>query len=292
MRELGGTASGGATVNVTPGAVASLALAGGSGAIGVARPITIVAHDSYGNNISAYTGKVHMTSSDAAAVLPADVALVNGIATVNVTLMTVGTQTITATDVNDATISGTISSDALPVAARFVVEGFPSTTAGASQASPLPSAIPSASWRQDSLGLSTSQVPMSGRLASQLHIHDRGRRQSHFLGNSENGWCPNGLGTSRKRFAYGFASGHPGDGCRIRELIVFLFRIWRTARGTFLSRLVSQSPSRAAPPTLTAILSRTIEAGEVHQHRYEGHGADGITPSQRRTLECIRSTSL
>lgn len=134
VRELGGTASGGATVNVTPGDVASLALAGGSGAIGVARPITIVALDNFGNNISAYTGTVHVTSSDPAAVLPADVALVNGVATVNVTLMTVGTQTITATDVNDSSITGTISSDATPpVPARFVVEGFPASTAGVAQ---------------------------------------------------------------------------------------------------------------------------------------------------------------
>ena len=38
-----------------------------------------------------------------AAVLPADMALVNGVATVNVTFMTVGTQTITATDVANPT---------------------------------------------------------------------------------------------------------------------------------------------------------------------------------------------
>ena len=44
-------------------------------------------------------GTVHFTSSDPRAVLPADTALVNGAATVNVTFMTVGTQTITATDV-------------------------------------------------------------------------------------------------------------------------------------------------------------------------------------------------
>ena len=50
--------------------------------------------DSYGNVDTSYTGTVHFTSSDANAVLPADTALVNGAATVNVTFMTVGTQTL------------------------------------------------------------------------------------------------------------------------------------------------------------------------------------------------------
>lgn len=129
--EVGGTVNGGSTVNVAPAAISNLALAGGSGAIGVARPITIVAHDVYGNVVPSYSGIVHITSSDAAAILPPDVALVNGVATVNVTLLTVGTQTITATDVVDATLTGTVSSDATPpVAALFTVAGYPATTAG------------------------------------------------------------------------------------------------------------------------------------------------------------------
>ena len=45
--------------------------------------------------------------------------------------MTVGTQTITATDVADPTLTGTVSSDATPpVAALFAVAGYPATTAG------------------------------------------------------------------------------------------------------------------------------------------------------------------
>ena len=125
-REVGGTVNGGSFVNVTPAAARSLALAGGGGAIGVARPITIVARDAYGNTATGYTGTVHVTSSDPAAVLPADTALVNGVATVNVTLLTVGTQTITATDVADPTLTGTVSSDATPpVAALFAVAGYP-----------------------------------------------------------------------------------------------------------------------------------------------------------------------
>lgn len=133
-KEVGGTIGGGATVNVAAAAAQSLTLAGGGGAIGVVRPVLVVAKDAYGNVASGYNGTVHVTSSDPAAVLPADVALVNGVATVSVKLLTVGTQTITATDVANAAITGTVSSDATPpVAALFAVSGFPATVAGVAQ---------------------------------------------------------------------------------------------------------------------------------------------------------------
>lgn len=129
--ELGGTITGGTFVNVAPLAASSLALVGSGGSIGVARPITVVALDIYGNVAIGYGGTVHFTSSDASASLPADTALVNGAATVNATFMTVGIQTITATDVATSAIRGTMSSDATPpVAALFSVGGFPATTAG------------------------------------------------------------------------------------------------------------------------------------------------------------------
>ena len=129
--EVGGTIGGGVSINVTPQVATSLTLAGSAGAIGVARPITIVARDVYGNAATGYNGTVHLTSSDAAAVLPADTTLVNGTATVNVTFLTVGTQTVTATDVTDASIFGTVSSNATPpVPANFTVNGISSATAG------------------------------------------------------------------------------------------------------------------------------------------------------------------
>jgi uncharacterized membrane protein YgcG len=127
--EIGRNVTGGTYVSVSPAAASSFQLAGASGAIGVARPVTIVARDVYGNKVTGYTGSVHVTSSDAAAVLPTDLAMVNGSATANVTLLTVGTQTITATDVADPTLTGTMSSDATPpVAARFAVSGYSATT--------------------------------------------------------------------------------------------------------------------------------------------------------------------
>ncbi len=129
--EVGGTKAGGITINVSPSSATTLALAGGAGAIGVARPITILARDNYGNIATGYSGTVHLSSSDPAALLPADVTLVNGSATVNVTFRTVGIQTLTATDIVDASITGTIASNATPpVAALFNVTGLSSTTAG------------------------------------------------------------------------------------------------------------------------------------------------------------------
>jgi hypothetical protein len=54
-----------------------------------------------------YTGTVHLTSSDPAAVLPVDATLTNGSGAFSVTLNTAGTQTVTATDTVDTTINGT-----------------------------------------------------------------------------------------------------------------------------------------------------------------------------------------
>jgi hypothetical protein len=131
--EVGGTIGGGANVSVTPGAAQSFALAIGSGPIGFFRPLSVVARDVYGNVATGYSGTVHVTTSDPAAVLPPDTALVNGVATVNVKLMTVGTQTITATDVANPALTGTVSSDATPpVPTLFAVSGYPGTTAGVS----------------------------------------------------------------------------------------------------------------------------------------------------------------
>ena len=129
--EVGGTINGSTNVAVASGAATTFALAGSSGAIGIERSIAIVARDVYGNVASGYSGTVHIASSDAAAVLPADTALVNGVATVKVTFLTVGTQTVTATDVATPSLTGTMSSDATPpVAALFAVVGYPATTAG------------------------------------------------------------------------------------------------------------------------------------------------------------------
>ncbi len=68
---------------------------------------TVTALDASNATATGYTGTVHFTSSDGAAVLPANATLTNGVGTFSATLNTVGNQTITATDTVTAAITGT-----------------------------------------------------------------------------------------------------------------------------------------------------------------------------------------
>src|SRR5262249_52215103 len=60
--------------------------------------ITVTAFDAFGNVATGYGGKVHFTSTDTRAVLPADANLPNGKGVFTVTFNTAGDQTITVTD--------------------------------------------------------------------------------------------------------------------------------------------------------------------------------------------------
>ena len=73
---------------------------------GAAFSFTVKAEDQFNNIATTYTGTVHFTSSDAAATLPANSTLTNGVGTFSATLNTSGTQTITATDTVTSTIAG------------------------------------------------------------------------------------------------------------------------------------------------------------------------------------------
>ncbi len=73
---------------------------------GVGFNVTVNAQDVFNNNTSSYVGTVHFTSSDGAATLPGDTALVSGTGTFAATLNTAGTQTITATDSHNGSITG------------------------------------------------------------------------------------------------------------------------------------------------------------------------------------------
>ncbi|HYW47242.1 MAG TPA: hypothetical protein VE959_30525 [Bryobacteraceae bacterium] len=77
--------------------------------------VTVTVKDSSNNTVSGYTGTVHFTSSDTAATLPSNATLTNGAGTFPATLVTVGSQTITATDTVTGSIAGT--SAAIAVAA-------------------------------------------------------------------------------------------------------------------------------------------------------------------------------
>jgi len=74
---------------------------------GAAFAVTVTAQDAYGNTALGYTGTVHYTSSDALAVVPANMTLTNGSAKVTVKLKTKGNQTVSAADTANATIKGT-----------------------------------------------------------------------------------------------------------------------------------------------------------------------------------------
>jgi subtilase family serine protease len=80
--------------------------------------VSVTALDQFGNLVSAYAGTVHFTSTDPGATLPADTTLTLGMGTLSATLVTPGSQTITATD----TFSGaTGTSGGIAVAAPYLV---------------------------------------------------------------------------------------------------------------------------------------------------------------------------
>jgi hypothetical protein len=104
-----------ATITVTSGTATHFALSAPSNAQpGLHFPLTVTALDQYGNTATGYTGTAQATSSDPTA-FSGFVQVVRfqsgdkGQQTINVTLSTVGTQTVTATDTTTTTITGTAS---------------------------------------------------------------------------------------------------------------------------------------------------------------------------------------
>ena len=125
----GGGASGGGTPQLT--ATHFSITAQGNAVAGTAFNIMVTALDAANNTVSTYSGTVHFTSSDAQAVLPAASVLTGGIGTFSVTLMTPGTQTVTATDT--ASITGISNSITVTVpATHFAVTGPSNATTGIS----------------------------------------------------------------------------------------------------------------------------------------------------------------
>jgi hypothetical protein len=68
-----------------------------SATAGGAISVTVIALDGSGNPVTNFTGVVHFSSNDHAALLPADSLLNNGAGVYSVTLVTPGTQTVTVT---------------------------------------------------------------------------------------------------------------------------------------------------------------------------------------------------
>ncbi|MCU1391812.1 MAG: hypothetical protein JWM34_240 [Ilumatobacteraceae bacterium] len=99
-----------------------------SSAAGAAVTITVTAKDTNGIPTANYTGSVHFTSTDSAAVLPANLVLVNGVGTTTATLKTAGIQTITATDTVTPSKTGVTGSiNVTPASATHLTVSAPPT---------------------------------------------------------------------------------------------------------------------------------------------------------------------
>ncbi len=91
-----GTSAG---TTVAPGAATKYVLSAPSSAThGVQTSFLIMAQDAYGNTATGYTGTVNFTSSDTSAVFSPASTTLSGNTSINVTFVTIGPQTITATD--------------------------------------------------------------------------------------------------------------------------------------------------------------------------------------------------
>jgi len=99
-------------INMVSNAATHLSFSGnpGSSLTRQAFGFTVIAMDAANNTSTGYGGTVHFTSSDAQAKLPANTTLAAGSSNnLSATLETVGTQTLIATDISSAAISGSSS---------------------------------------------------------------------------------------------------------------------------------------------------------------------------------------
>lgn len=95
-------------ITVTPGNLAQITVSAPSAVTtNLAFMVTVNAADTYGNPVPSYAGTVKFTSSDTQATLPANSGLTNGTMAFSVTLVTLGSETVTATDTVTASLKGT-----------------------------------------------------------------------------------------------------------------------------------------------------------------------------------------
>jgi hypothetical protein len=96
------------SVTVDPSAATHLSLAvQPTVTVGTAFSVTVTALDNSNNAVTTYSGTVHVTSTDGQAGLPGNSVLADGTGKLSVTLNTLGSQTITATDMMVPSITGT-----------------------------------------------------------------------------------------------------------------------------------------------------------------------------------------
>jgi hypothetical protein len=125
------------SITVQAASANSFAVSGFSSPVGAGTTSSFVvtALDAYGNVATGYTGTVNFTSSDPQASLPANFTFTSsnaGMANFSATLLTAGTQSITATDTANSSINGTETSITVHASPNsFSVTGFSSpVTAG------------------------------------------------------------------------------------------------------------------------------------------------------------------
>ncbi|HET9791033.1 MAG TPA: Ig-like domain repeat protein [Candidatus Angelobacter sp.] len=101
--------TGTSTLQVNVPNVAQLQFAApGTATTGVPITFSITALDASSIPVTNYNGTIHFTSTDAAAVLPANSPMVNGLGSFTATFNTAGFQTLQATDVTRASVTGSI----------------------------------------------------------------------------------------------------------------------------------------------------------------------------------------
>ena len=126
-------------ITVRPGPAVSFSVTGFSATptAGAAGSVTVTARDLYGKVATGYTGTVHLSSTDAAAVLGADSTLTNGVGSFAVTLKTAGSRSITATDTLSGSISGSQTGIVVSPASLYKAAFTSLPRANASSAQPL-----------------------------------------------------------------------------------------------------------------------------------------------------------
>ena len=101
------------SVTVLPAGIGSLLITGPSSATaGSAATVVLSVVDAYGNLATSYAGTLHLSSSDANALLPSNIVFtssLHGMTTTGVVLTSVGMQSITAADTVNANYTATLS---------------------------------------------------------------------------------------------------------------------------------------------------------------------------------------
>lgn len=128
---------------VLPGPLLGLSIQGPAfpsvASVGLPIPITVRALDNWGNFVTAYSGRVHFTCTDSAAVLPPDSQIVNGQTIFPVTFRTAGVQNLIVTDTVKPTLTAqtgslTVNTDATT---KLVITQQPGNSIAGQRVSPL-----------------------------------------------------------------------------------------------------------------------------------------------------------